>query len=85
MNTLMGNWTGKIIGTNNGDIFFEIMESNSQLTGTVRINDPIYGPAVYNFQGNRNGDSLSLELDSVTYTGAQFRTHTAFVDGRKVN
>jgi hypothetical protein len=84
MDNLSGEWTGKILGTNNADIYAEIAENEGILAGTVRINDPLYGIAVYTFNGNRDGLSLNFEMDPTPNNLQQKRTHTVVVDGRPV-
>lgn len=84
MNKLSGDWTGKILGTNNADIFVEIKDDEGVLTGTVRINDPMYGTSVYTYLGKSDGLSLHFEMDPTPESFQQNRTHTVVVDGRPV-
>ena len=84
MAIITGDWVGKIIGTNTGDIFLEATELESKLTGTVRVNDPMYGTTVYRLTGLRDGNNLSMEMAPVVDNSSQLKTHTAFVDGRAV-
>lgn len=58
---LTGNWTGEIVGTNNGDIAVEIVEADQQLGGVIRINDPKHGVAVYDYKGHRNDSTLQIK------------------------
>lgn len=84
MSIFNGDWTGKILGTNNADIFVEIVESNGSLQGTVRINDPLYGTSVYTYTGNSEASTFHLEMDPTPSSNMQNRTHTALVNGRRV-
>ncbi|MBF8278039.1 MAG: hypothetical protein HW390_3112 [Candidatus Brocadiaceae bacterium] len=63
MTDIAGDWAGKMLGTNNADIFVEIVQSQQNLTGTVSVNDPKYGSAVYKYKGILQGHLLNLEID----------------------
>ena len=56
-----GTWSGKIAGTNNGDIAVEIVEADRLLSGVMRINDLQHGVATYDFEGRRNDSTLRLK------------------------
>ena len=84
MIVITGDWIGKIIGTNNADIFVEIMQSDMSLSGTVRINDPIYGTSVYNYTGELNEQRIHMEMDPTPESIQQPRSRTAIVDGHRV-
>lgn len=66
-NSIAGKWIGKIKGTNNADVFFEVYEDGSEFICSARINDPIYGVAIYkgkvHISGNIVNASLSPEGD----------------------
>ena len=62
MTDITGDWAGKILGTNNADIFVEISQSNSDLTGSVRINDPVFGVAVYDFAGTFDDSRFKWDM-----------------------
>jgi len=62
MMNIAGNWFGRITGTNNGNIFAEIMQNNSNLSGVVRINDPLHGTSVYKFVGEPQSDIIILNM-----------------------
>lgn len=79
-----GEWAGKIVGTNNADIFVEITQVGDQLSGAVRINDPMYGASVYIYLGTCNGDNIHFEMDPTPESTKQNRTHSVLVDGRRV-
>lgn len=82
--TMAGDWAGKIIGTNTGNVFFEAEESENKITGIVRINDPMFGTSVFRLTGSRDGDTVHMEMNPITDGTSQIKTHTAFVDGRTV-
>lgn len=84
MNDFSGDWSGKIFGTNNADIFVEINESDRSLVGIARINDPMYGVAIYTYKGVREGSHIHLEMDPSTETPLQKRAHTVSVNGQPV-
>lgn len=84
MTDIAGDWVGKILGTNNADIFVEIVQSQRDLTGTVRINDPMYGSSVYDYKGTLQDRLLNLEMDPSPRNLQQSRSHTAIVNGRRV-
>jgi nucleoside 2-deoxyribosyltransferase len=62
MHDLKGNWVGNISGTNNGDVFVEMLQSNENLSGVTRINDKVFGTTVYNFTGRVNGDEVVMTI-----------------------
>jgi len=84
MNDIAGDWVGKILGTNNADIFVEIAQLQRDLSGTVRINDPMYGASVYDYKGLFENGHLQLEMDPSPETIKQSRSHTAIVNGQRV-
>ena len=47
MRKVEGNWSGRITGTNNANVFVEVRQDEATLSGIARINDPIHGTAVY--------------------------------------
>ncbi|MDO9581074.1 MAG: toll/interleukin-1 receptor domain-containing protein [Bacteroidales bacterium] len=62
MRKLEGNWSGRITGTNNGNVFVELRQDEAKLYGVARINDPVYGTAVYNFTGLLEDESITIDL-----------------------
>lgn len=84
MTDIAGDWVGKILGTNNADIFVEIAQQQRNLSGTVRINDPMYGASVYDYTGTFEGGLLHLEMDPNAQTTEQSRAHVAIVNGRRI-
>lgn len=84
MSDISGDWAGKILGTNNADIFVEITQVQDNLAGTVRINDPMYGASVYDYKGAFQDGQLRLEMDPSAQNATQSRSHTATVNGQRV-
>lgn len=48
---LAGNWSGKIIGTNKGNIHTEIAQYKNKIFGKLHIHDLDLGVANYYFEG----------------------------------
>jgi hypothetical protein len=57
-----GNWVGRITGTNNGNVFVELKQENAKVYGVARINEPIYGMAIYNFTGVIENEAIVIDL-----------------------
>lgn len=53
-------WAGRVWGTNVGNVFVTFDGDDSQLTGTLRINEPGVGIVVYTLQGAFNPPTLTL-------------------------
>lgn len=85
MSNIEGDWVGKILGTNNADVFVEIEQQQQNLQGSVRINDPIYGASVYDFKGSFLNGQLKFEMDPSPQTVHQSHSHTAVVNGKRVS
>lgn len=62
MHDLNGDWVGTISGTNNGDVFAELIQKDNAVSGTARIQDRILGTTVYLFVGTIKEDSILLTL-----------------------
>jgi hypothetical protein len=62
MHDFQGDWTGVISGTNNADVFVEMSQSGTDLSGKARINDKIFGTSLYYFTGNVNGIQVLIEM-----------------------
>lgn len=62
MRKVEGNWSGRITGTNNANVFVEVKQDEAKLYGIARINDSIHGTAVYNFTGIAENDSITMTL-----------------------
>jgi hypothetical protein len=84
MALMTGDWVGKIIGTNTGDIFFEAVELEDKLSGIIRVNDPIYGTSVFSVAGSRNGNNANIKMDPIANDSSQIKMHTAFFNGRMI-
>lgn len=84
MKKVDGNWTGRITGTNNANVFAEIKQDGSKLYGVGRINDPQYGTSVYNFTGviEENIVALSMVPDE-KFVNKQ-ETQEVIINGRKM-
>jgi len=82
MSTLSGDWNGRILGTNNADIFVELSQSGEAVSGTLRINDPMFGVSVYSLAGTLVGDAVSLTLSPKD--ASVVRSHNIMIGGRKV-
>ncbi len=65
MTSLNGNWTGRISGTNNADIFFEIEESDKGIKAELHINDPAFGRYAYECICRRDGARFSLQGEPI--------------------
>lgn len=62
MKDIAGNWTGRITGTNNANIFVEVKQNSNELSGIARINDPEFGTAVYDHKGTITDNDIVLTL-----------------------
>lgn len=62
MTEITGDWSGKITGTNNADVFLELEQDGNNIKGTARINDPIHGVAVYSLRGKITGNKIGLSM-----------------------
>ncbi|ABW67429.1 toll/interleukin-1 receptor domain-containing protein [Desulfosudis oleivorans] len=84
MKKVDGNWTGRITGTNNANVFVEIKQDGSKLYGISRINDPQYGTSVYNFTGviEENIVILSMVPDNKFINKQE--TQEVIINGRKM-
>jgi len=58
MRKVEGNWSGRITGTNNANVFVEVKQDEAKLSSIARINDPIHGTAVYSLEMGRCGDGV---------------------------
>ena len=61
MSALTGLWIGTLYGTNSGNVFMEIEDTDGSLTGTIRINDPTAGVTIFEFTGVAN-DTIRFDL-----------------------
>ena len=85
MHNVEGNWVGRISGTNIGNVFVEIKQVEQQLSGVARLNDPMYGTAVYNFSGVLEGDKIMLKMTPDRSIAEKKITQTIMVNNRPVS
>lgn len=57
---LTKRWAGKAYGTNIGNVFLKLEGEDQALTGTLRMNEPGTGVAVYAVQGSFEAPTLTL-------------------------
>ncbi|MFQ5962759.1 MAG: toll/interleukin-1 receptor domain-containing protein [Candidatus Scalinduaceae bacterium] len=62
MRSIEGNWSGRITGTNNANVFAEVKQELTKLSGIARIHDPIHGTVVYSFSGEIKNDDITLNM-----------------------
>lgn len=48
---LADKWAGRLYGTNTGNLFIEVEQEGSNVSGVLRLLDHIYGITIYNFSG----------------------------------
>lgn len=53
-------WAGNLYGTNTGKLFVSIEVIKNKVTGKLRLNDDLYGIAVYSLKGNFDGLKLTM-------------------------
>jgi hypothetical protein len=58
--TLTKRWAGKVWGTNIGNVFVMLDGEDAALTGTLRMNEPGIGIAVYAVHGSFEAPTLTL-------------------------
>ena len=84
MRKVDGNWSGRITGTNNANVFVELNQDKDKLYGVARINDIIYGTVVYNFSGVIENDSITMTLIPDKEALNQTHTQEILVNNRPV-
>lgn len=84
MKQVHGNWTGRITGTNNANVFAEIKQDGSKLYGMARINDPLYGTSVYNFTGVIEDNVVNLSMAPDEKLVNKQQTQEVLINGRKM-
>lgn len=52
-------WGGRFYGTNTGNLFIEFDDTGPQISGTLRVADPLFGLSIYTLQGSY-GEILSV-------------------------
>ncbi|EJG0781700.1 hypothetical protein C4G25_RS23060 [Vibrio parahaemolyticus] len=65
MENLANRWAGRIYGTNTGNVFLEVSQDKSNLSGKLRIMDTIYGISMYDCVGTFD-DSFRLECTPIS-------------------
>lgn len=51
MKQLANRWAGRIYGTNTGNIFLDLKQDGTSVSGQLRIMDTVYGVSVYKYTG----------------------------------
>lgn len=79
MVNLANRWTGRLYGTNTGNIFLDLTQSEKNVSGHLRVMDSIFGVSIYDYTGTIDGElTLSctpiksqegVQLGIVTVTG----------------
>lgn len=82
MRQVQGNWSGRITGTNNANVFAEIKQDGEKLHGIARINDPMYGTSVYNFTGSVEDNAVKLSLTPDPNYTNKTETHEIIINNR---
>lgn len=82
MRQVQGNWSGRITGTNNANVFAEIKQDGEKLHGIARINDPMYGTSVYNFTGSVENNAVKLSLTPDPNYTNKTETHEIIINNR---
>ncbi|MGD9544217.1 MAG: hypothetical protein AB7F41_01740 [Methylocystis sp.] len=59
-------WAGRVFGTNTGNLFLKLDGPDSDLVGTLHINDPHAGVAVFRVQGAFDGSRVSFSGEPQT-------------------
>jgi hypothetical protein len=85
MDNIQGSWVGKITGTNNGNVFVEIMQKSNTLSGSARIADFMFGTVIYHFSGNIEGKSITLNMIPDQNSMIKAQSATMLVNNRPVN
>ncbi|WP_163133625.1 hypothetical protein [Agarivorans sp. Alg241-V36] len=57
---LANRWAGKIYGTNTGNVFLELNQDESTLSGTLKIMDDIFGVSEYSCNGTISEGEITL-------------------------
>jgi hypothetical protein len=57
---LANRWTGKIYGTNTGNVFLELNQDDGTLSGKLRIMDDLFGLSTYSCNGDISDDKITL-------------------------
>jgi hypothetical protein len=65
MENIASLWTGRIFGTNTGNVFLELSQTGSHLAGRLRVMDNILGSSIYKCSGTIN-DGIVLQCEPET-------------------
>jgi len=84
MKQVHGNWSGRITGTNNANVFAEIKQDGSKLYGIGRINDPQFGTSVYNFTGVIEDNIVTLSMVPDEKFVNKQETQEVVINGRRM-
>ncbi len=84
MTMIAGEWAGNITGTNNANVYVEFNQTGNTIEGYARINDPIYGVAVYNISGTSINDSLQAQLKPDNSFFEKSKYQTLIIHGQTV-
>ncbi|EGR2509531.1 hypothetical protein DYC15_17785, partial [Vibrio cholerae] len=60
MEKIANRWAGRLYGTNTGNVFFNVIQNENEISGTIRIMDSVFGVSVYTYSGNI-GDEVFME------------------------
>lgn len=60
--TVEGDWSGRITGTNNANVSMKLYQDKATIHGLARINAPAYKPSAYNLCGMVEGDTVKMNL-----------------------
>lgn len=64
MANLANRWAGRLYGTNTGNIFLELVQDGTSVSGRLRIMDSIFGVSLYEYTGTLE-DGLVLRCSPV--------------------
>ena len=62
-------WTGRVSGTNRGNLFVKLEGEDNALSGTFRLNDEIAGIVIYSVWGKFENSCLELKGDLFSLRG----------------
>ena len=54
-------WAGRVFGTNTGNLFVELDQTEAGVSGTLRLLDTLYGLSIYEITGSIDGSTLEFE------------------------
>lgn len=80
-----GNWSGKISGTNNGNVFIEMQQNSNMIQGNVRINDSVHGTAIYTFDGEIHNTDITLTMTPDKAFFSKPITQEIIINNQKLN